>query len=475
MDEGSLSDTQRTMVLPLLQETNIRGKPYITVSAKGIVNGLSRYPNDGADFGPDTTKGATTPGQYGSPYTTSTGIQEAWNYALSIAYYIPTGKVNADSYDVPEIHLLQGQFFITQQVKFSGGSEQINSFKISGAGSIASDIICNVDNDYAIIIDPDTTGNTGVTFYDFSYDFPSGTSCIGFVNWNFTSSPSGDPWIIWDNVNAGTPSAGTYSSFLGSDISGVRGLFGAYISGSMASTNTLYVSATTVYYAGATTGFPINTGNSVNVYLFSPRAVTLGNRIQEATIINPQGTVTLGTSSSTNIYANISIEKLFNVGIVMNTNIDGTLVIEDVYFSVQSVTLLTSNGYATSVLKIKNVRATGNSTPLTDGKVYTSGQDIQISDIYPITYFTNIPVNDVSTPSVPASGTAQPNANQYSVDVYLNGGVVTGIQITKSGTAFTVFSNSTGLALSGQAYKLNPGDSITVTYTTAPTWEWLSD
>jgi hypothetical protein len=80
MDEGSLSDTQRTMVLPLLQETNIRGKPYITVSAKGIVNGLSRYPNDGADFGPDTTLGATAPGQYGSPYTETCGINEGGNY-----------------------------------------------------------------------------------------------------------------------------------------------------------------------------------------------------------------------------------------------------------------------------------------------------------------------------------------------------------------------------------------------------------
>ena len=80
MDEGSLSDTQRTMVLPLLQETNIRGKPYITVSAKGIVNGLSRYPNDGADFGPDTTLGATAPGEYGAPYTQTTGLQETVNY-----------------------------------------------------------------------------------------------------------------------------------------------------------------------------------------------------------------------------------------------------------------------------------------------------------------------------------------------------------------------------------------------------------
>jgi protein involved in polysaccharide export with SLBB domain len=80
-----------------------------------------------------------------------------------------------------------------------------------------------------------------------------------------------------------------------------------------------------------------------------------------------------------------------------------------------------------------------------------------------------------TTPSVPTSATAQENTNPYAVDVYVYGGDVTEIQITKGGTAYTVFSVSTAIAMSGQAYKLNPGDSITVTYSTAPTWEWLSD
>ena len=77
MSYGELSNTQETMVLPMLQMKNIRGKPYITVSAKGMINGLSNIPNDGADFGPDTTLGATAPGQYGSPYTETSGIKEA--------------------------------------------------------------------------------------------------------------------------------------------------------------------------------------------------------------------------------------------------------------------------------------------------------------------------------------------------------------------------------------------------------------
>jgi len=50
-------------------EASIIGKPYITVSAKGISNGLSDIPNDGADFGPDTLQGVASPGYYGPPYS----------------------------------------------------------------------------------------------------------------------------------------------------------------------------------------------------------------------------------------------------------------------------------------------------------------------------------------------------------------------------------------------------------------------
>ena len=60
-------------------------KGYISVSAKGIVNGLSNQPNDGADFGPDTYN----PNYSGSgiPYTQTGGIQEAINYAFNKGGY----------------------------------------------------------------------------------------------------------------------------------------------------------------------------------------------------------------------------------------------------------------------------------------------------------------------------------------------------------------------------------------------------
>jgi len=53
--------------------------PFVTVSAKGVSNGLSDVLNDGMEFGPDTLQGATAPNQYGPPYSNTYGIQEAIN------------------------------------------------------------------------------------------------------------------------------------------------------------------------------------------------------------------------------------------------------------------------------------------------------------------------------------------------------------------------------------------------------------
>ena len=81
----------------------------------------------------------------------------------------------------------------------------------------------------------------------------------------------------------------------------------------------------------------------------------------------------------------------------------------------------------------------------------------------------------VITPTVPASATAYTNSFFEAVRVYAYGGAVTEVQITRAnnGTTYTVFSASTATALSGQPYDLGNGDSITITYTTAPTWEWM--
>ena len=81
MTTDELSQMQLTTVLPLIKKSNLKGLGIVTVSQKGRHTNTSIYNNDGADFGPDTLQGATALGQYGPPYSTSVGADEAVTYA----------------------------------------------------------------------------------------------------------------------------------------------------------------------------------------------------------------------------------------------------------------------------------------------------------------------------------------------------------------------------------------------------------
>lgn len=84
-----------------------------------------------------------------------------------------------------------------------------------------------------------------------------------------------------------------------------------------------------------------------------------------------------------------------------------------------------------------------------------------------------VPSMSVTTPSVPSSGTAIQNTNPYPVDVYISGGSATQVQVTRNGTTYTVWSSSIATAIPPLTIRLDPGDSITITYSTAPSWIWL--
>ena len=90
---------------PPVSESDIEGKPYITVSTKGIANGLSYIPNDGADFGPDTLYQAASKDQYGPPFTHTSGIQETYNFLGTNGGGII--KLKAETYNISDILYLQ--------------------------------------------------------------------------------------------------------------------------------------------------------------------------------------------------------------------------------------------------------------------------------------------------------------------------------------------------------------------------------
>jgi len=85
----------------------------------------------------------------------------------------------------------------------------------------------------------------------------------------------------------------------------------------------------------------------------------------------------------------------------------------------------------------------------------------------------NLPYPSTTTPAVPASGTAQSNSYPYPVEVYVSGGSATAVQVTRGGVTYTVWSSSTATAIPPLVVRLEPGDSITITYSTAPSWTWV--
>ena len=85
------------------QWSGLAGKPFMTVSPRGIGNGLASILNNGADFGPDT------------PGTTTSGIQEALNFlSEGGTVYCQNGTFNVSS---PLINTGSDQ-----QVIFAAGS-----------------------------------------------------------------------------------------------------------------------------------------------------------------------------------------------------------------------------------------------------------------------------------------------------------------------------------------------------------------
>lgn len=72
--------------------------------------------------------------------------------------------------------------------------------------------------------------------------------------------------------------------------------------------------------------------------------------------------------------------------------------------------------------------------------------------------------HSMTQPAVPASGTAVTNTYGVDADVYVSGGTVTGVTI-----------NSTATGLTNGAFHIPVGSSITLTYSAAPTWQWIGE
>ena len=497
MSYGELSNTQETMVLPMLQMKNIRGRPDIIVSAKGMINGLSSVINDGADFGPDTTLGATSPTQTGGTYTETSGIQEGMNYANSLG-----GAT---------VHLLTGTFNISTKINIPtstsitiegegmGLTEITNPSTFSGSALLyATYTSGNTDNNIIIKhIDLLMAGDTvqyGLQMINTNYptdlventiidhvytnDNASGsTACFSF---------SGMDIRLYNLVTSGTD--GTYSvQILNAQNEGIRvENFKGY-----STSQQFNVDVEAVYFINCVFANLVSTSQVVtfvggNLYGGSSPAITI---LDHPTIGSGVTAYNPATNHSVSFFG--AYITLLDNGSVFSdfygTPASVEYIFDGTFFQVASGFNLLGAGNSSSTTSFANIIFRNSTIYNSSGSVigmapFTATPSSVATNWYfkqTGTYLYEVNIVDNTqpsiTPSVPTSGTAQENTNSYAVDVYVYGGAVTEIQITRNGTAYTVFSVSTAIAMSGQAYKLNPGDSITVTYSTAPSWEWLSD
>jgi hypothetical protein len=473
----------------------------VHVTSKGIVNGLSVLPNDGTGwFGPDTTLNATAPGQYGSPYTKTSGIQEAHN-ALP----------NVEPVEGGQIQLGVGIFHISETINITTNGVILNGV---GLDTFAGSTIFLDDNANVSMLN--VTGNKCL-FKNFNMDGNSSNQTTsGLYGMYSTTGNFGQDFHIGMVYVTEVNGIGIYSNagtYINRTITEGNASWGLYLEGpadtdwgwevddylSYADGGGLYLNSDgmevhNVHIHSTNTLSSVEiAGNNNNI-----SGLSIESTYEEASPPSPlviSGTennindiimnVTF-TSAVTTIPAIISFTGGHNqIGQIYNVNSYASAFISltssgfnqfnGIYGAFTSNTYVISDtGFGGNVFNDLLLMATSSLSVISQSTTITS--DI-LHNVHAFDNSSGAPLSLLvpTTPSVPTSATAQENTNPYAVDVYMYGGTVTEIQITKSGTAYTVFSNSTGVALSGQAYKLNPSDSITVTYTTAPTWEWLSD
>ncbi|MEM3862269.1 MAG: hypothetical protein QW203_07300 [Thermoplasmatales archaeon] len=424
----------------------LKGKPYITVSGKGISNGLSNIPNDGADFGPDT------------PGTTSDGLQEAWNYAVSVGVFNPYVGA-AGAYEIPVIRIVS-DITISAPVTFSGNGKMIADPIIEGNSSMSPYIFCAVNNAYTITYDPNSFNYVNFRIQNVQPVVPKGYSPSGFVNIDFTGSPNTytctfESYNI-DISNSGWMIAPLYLNYFFQIFMynyETYGGSGTYPSG--------YFYGAGIYFMGGVfNGAAYFTGPTDNYNMLS-----IINVIFESIIVEHMDNVVIigNFTAFTYIYLNSDIGAITVIGggiIGSNPNIP-------------LVNVLTSGDtWTVGSLVVKGyLVGYHGGTGISPYSFVGPGITVLNTDITPVVgsgITVNYPLIVPTTPSVPASGTAQQNTNPYPVNVYIYGGTVTAINYTPDGGT-TVQVGTSGPA----TVHLNPNDSITLTYSATPTWVWV--
>ena len=473
--------------------------PEIVVSSKGVANGLSEEYNDGWDFGPDSYSPSSTSA---IPYTQTTGIQEAMNYALK--NNIGTIQLGAGTFDTTNAP------FVTDPNTGRRYKIYIPAISPTGTNPVSLTIIGSsqaVPSSYGSEI-PSAEYPSQTVIYDGTVDTTAplipGTSNVntandfifGVMSTNSTSYLSSIMLYI-DGIIFSVQA--NYESYLGGvDTSNaLLSSFGRIRIQILSGQTRHFQPATGLLWVISDGIFPEDAIEAIDVlgwqdgiissfghtYIGYAHAANCVNGISFYTgviadISGSNYTGTFGQFECENVavFCNVGSGPLqsssvtpgpihvsfnsFNAGDLTETS--GPLVYQYSILIVpgypSNLSILLYNLGASST--IPKFSISGGSRV----NILTWGTGFGVSNYEP----------DVSTPSVPASGSTSQNTNPYPVKVYVNGGALTEIQISIGGTSYTVYSNSTASAVY-EGFTLPAGASITLTYTTAPTWEWVPE
>ena len=423
-------------------------KGYISVSAKGIVNGLSNQPNDGCDFGPDTYNPNYTGS--GIPYTQTSGLQEYADYVKQFWQ-----KMQGSS--EPVIYLQNQRYSIyTDLVLPAVTGAPISTWTIRGTGRFSSEITLEsgcVNGIDAHNLQPSDGSGANLVFsgltiranatgidYHINAQLPTGSGNNEFNAIDFQVSGSSAYGVAVSNIQIVTIDL--------VDNAGLSSSSGMYTFGGVIETISLLRQSS----------FGVILINCSNLNMFNFESIYSDTAIlfnQPVNIVKLRGEnhnqITYqGAANIKYILLNdyTYISNTLSAPFYVDTGYTPTILVDGFYYNIPSGTVdffdLGSGGSNPSISVINNVLKLGSGTITT---LNTS----------------------VATPSVPASGTAQTNDTGHTVNVYLYGGTVTVIDYTPSG------GSSTQVGTSGPAtVRLNPGDSITLTYSAAPTWNWVA-
>ena len=393
------------------------GVPEITVSAMGVANGLSTEYNDGCDFGPDSYNPSITSGV---PLTQTSGIQEAWNYCVSVAY------LDVDGFLIPpEIKLLEGDFYINAPIVFKA-STPVGGFNFIGT-NIRTELIFNVPGHDGITFDTSTF--EGQTFVCDSFSIRPYNNVASNVNniITFIDSSSVGSAIRFSNINNG------YGS--NEYIFNIQGALLVMMDNC--------ISPSSSYIKGST----LHESSLVFIHGIWGNTSLVVDSLDLAYLINIAGlTINSTIKNSGNIYATMnSFKPVIITGATNIIEIKSAISV-DIQADVDILSLIGAGAYGSSTPLISN--STTSSPTVThlyingvfnigSGVMFGSGVSFTHYELKNIDTSVNNNMPDFSpAPAIstnpPVSATVYQNTNPYDIRIYLP------VYATTSGTAGTV-------------------------------------